>query len=390
MMNGHQRRKFGKTLVLILLFVVPAASAQTNSQAFEPTLSNDRAVWEMDMRKYGYKSHVRGKDDHWSVGFAGNDNLVLRWTTPDDHDTDAKNGPLARRPSHLHALVLDARTGRKKNIQEWSTSTLYATIRPVANGSFVVCTGTAIQLFSHDFTLIREQPLSRFGPCAADQVSPSGRSVSIDSGVDRDYERTLMEVESFKPLATWSREALNVDFTDDLLVANCRPNFEVCIRKKNQPWRSFDFPEMAKQLGASKRIKPFFVGDLTLVLAAPRDMAVATLEGTLLFRISLPSKYLFGSHARSGGGERFAMIETKMRGETNEFLDMSAFPSDDHVVVYDVQERKAIYARKVTGTSPWPPWIEHRNRIALSPDGTLLAIFDNGIVGIYEVPALYP
>jgi hypothetical protein len=144
---------------------------------------------------------------------------------------------------------------------------------------------------------------------------------------------------------------------------------------------------MDEQMGHSKRIIPFIVNDSTLVLTAHRDLAVVTVEGTLLFRLSLPSKYSLGSTATSAGGERFAIIETKMRGVTNEVLDMYAFPSDDHVVVYSLHEQTAIYARKITGTSPWPPWIEHKNRLALSPDGTLLAIFDDGILTVYQLPA---
>lgn len=115
-------------------------------------------------------------------------------------------------------------------------------------------------------------------------------------------------------------------------------------------------------------------------------MAVVTVEGALLFRTSLPSKYSFGTKAISAGGGRFAIIETKMRGVTNEVLDMYAFPSDDHVVVYSLHEQRAIYARKVEGNSPWPPWIGHTNRQALSPDGTLLAILDDGILKVYQLP----
>ena len=101
----------------------------------------------------------------------------------------------------------------------------------------------------------------------------------------------------------------------------------------------------------------------------------------------MPSKYSFGSKATSAGGERFAIIEAKMRGVTNEVLDMYAFPSEDRVVVYSLHERTAIYACKVKGTSPWPPWIEHRNRLALSPDGALLAVLDDGILEVYQLPA---
>jgi hypothetical protein len=63
---------------------------------------------------------------------------------------------------------------------------------------------------------------------------------------------------------------------------------------------------------------------------------------------------------------------------------------DDHIVVYDLDQRKAIYTRKVKGGSPWIPSFEHRNRIALSSDGTMLTILDNGIIDVYQLPPLSP
>ena len=60
---------------------------------------------------------------------------------------------------------------------------------------------------------------------------------------------------------------------------------------------------------------------------------------------------------------------------------------DDHVVVYDLGEKKAIYTRKLNGGSPWIPPFELRNRVALSADGTLLAILGDGIIEIYQLPA---
>ena len=102
-----------------------------------------------------------------------------------------------------------------------------------------------------------------------------------------------------------------------------------------------------------------------------------------MFRASSPKKFSFGAIATSTGGKRFAYIETEMRGSRT--LDMySAF--DDHVVVYDLDQKKAIYTRKVKGGSPWIPPFEHRNRIALSSDGAFLAILGNGLIDVYQLP----
>jgi hypothetical protein len=72
-MNRRQKENIGKTLSLILLFVVPVAAAQTNSQAFEPALSKDHSLLELDLRNYGYRPHLPGRRDNWSLAFADSD-----------------------------------------------------------------------------------------------------------------------------------------------------------------------------------------------------------------------------------------------------------------------------------------------------------------------------
>lgn len=133
------------------------------------------------------------------------------------------------------------------------------------------------------------------------------------------------------------------------------------------------------------KVGPTFVNDTTLSTADGGKMAVVTLERAILLNVNLPNKFSFARIATSTGGKRFAYIETELRGSRN--LDWSS-DFDDHVVVYDLDQKKAIYTRKVTGGSPWiPPFVEHRNRIALSSDGRRLAILDSGLIHVYELPA---
>ncbi len=131
---------------------------------------------------------------------------------------------------------------------------------------------------------------------------------------------------------------------------------------------------------------PLFVNDRTLVIEAGNEMAVVEVDGKVLFQVGLPKKRSFGKPVRSSGGERFAIIEDRLRGLTNETLDMYAFPSNDRVVVYSIPDRRAIYAIKVKGESPWTPWVIHRNQVALSTDGNLLALVADGILKVYRLP----
>lgn len=385
-MKLRQMKKIlGSALGLHLLAIVPLVRAQTKSQGFEPALSRVPPVLEMDLRKHGYRTYLSGGRDSLSLAFTDRNDIVFAWTTVDDSSVDKKIGLLPTAASHLHALLLDARTGRKKDGREWPASSFYATIHPVGKEKFLICTGKSIQLLSPDFDVIRVQAIPRSNSCIGGDVSPSRQSFSINTGVGNNYQPTLFDAESFAPIAKWSREARGVRFTDTLLVGTCSPQFKLCIRKSNQPWEPFHFAETDEPVRDNPYKLPFFVNDSILAIVRAGEMAVVTVEGALLFRVALRNG--LGNPATSTGGERFALIESKSRGLTNEALDMYAFPSDDHVVVYSLHERMAIYTRKVKGTSPWSPWVVHRNRLALSPDGTLLAVLDDGMLAVYQLPA---
>ena len=316
-------KKYSVWTALVVGLLLAGSVSNSHAQSQDAVLGAERPLMEIDLRTYGYKSHVSGTRDYWSVAFVDNDELVLGWTTFDDSDVGKKTGYLTAAPSHLHAVVLNARTGQKRIVRDWEVSTTYANIYPVAKGEFLICTGNAIRLLSQDFDLVRELTLSRFRPCTAIEVSPSGRSFSIDSGSGKQLQRSVMKTESFTPVTTWSNDARNVHFSDTLLVGNCSPNGELCARKFDTSWAPFAFSDADRQT----RVR-CFVDDSTLVLTTRSELAVVTTDGNPLFHVNLESRQSIGETAFSSGGQRFAVVQMRMRGITNEVLDMYAFPSD--------------------------------------------------------------
>jgi hypothetical protein len=377
------KRGFRTASIVGMLFAGSMSNCHAQSQ--NAVQATGRPLVQIHLRTYGYNPGMRGGHDHWSLAFVGNDELVLGWTTSDDWDAAQKKGYLTPAPSHLHAVVLNARTGQKEIARDWQASTFYANIHPVANENFLICTGKSIRLLSRDFDLVRELPLSRFGPCAENKFSPAGDLFSIDSGLENELKRSVMKVESFAPVATWSKEVRGVHFNDTSLVGNCVPNGALCSRKFDGSWSLFVFPGAAGKTGVL-----CFVGNSKLVLKTENGLLVTTTDGNLLFPIDIETNQRVGQTACSAGGQRFAVVQMKMRGVTNELLDMYAFPSDDKVIVYDILQQKAIYEREVKGSSPWPPFTQHRNRLAISSDGALLAILDNGDLSVYQLPVPNP
>jgi hypothetical protein len=79
-------------------------------------------------------------------------------------------------------------------------------------------------------------------------------------------------------------------------------------------------------------------------------------------------------HGPIGDSWPNGFLRSQARGLTIEELDMYAFPSAERIVVYSIPDRRVIYALKVKGGSPWPPYESHVNQFALSPTGDLLAV----------------
>lgn len=335
---------------------------------------------------------MSGRRDVLSLDFTGDSHLVFSWTTLDYPHADKGKGPRDPVPSHLHALVLDARSGQKQDIREWPSTSYFASIHAVGKGRFLACTGSAVHLLSSEFEVIRELSFTDPHACANPKFSPSGRSFSIANGLGVDYQSTLMDSETLAPLATSTAEGSIVTFTDALLVGYCGRILEPCIRKLDQTWEPFDLAGVDHLIKDSRQSRFLFVNDSMLLVGTAREMAVVTVQGTILFRVNLPNKSFFGTGVTSTGGERFCILEMNLRGLRSEPLDMYPFASDDHLVVYSVTERRAIYTLTVKGTSPWPTWRqhEHSNELALSPDGRLLALVDDGILMVYQLPEAKP
>jgi hypothetical protein len=379
-MNFSSRTRCIRSVLILGIFGLTLA-CNGRAQSHDVALTTDPPLMKVNLGRYGHPTEGVGGRKKWSLAFDGGGKIILGWTTLDDIDAAKKRGYLIPAPSHLHTAILDARNGQKIKVHEWAVSTLEASISPVANGEFLLYTGDAVRLLSQNFDLIREQALPSYtpGPVIED-VSPSGNYFSIDGETNKQWHHTVMRTETFAPVATWTDEAHGVRFSDVALVGNCLPKRELCSRTFDTSWMPFAVS------GGPRTQALCFLDDSRLVLTTHGGLAVVTTDGSPLFQVTLEGKQSIRGGVCSSGGQRVAVVRTTLRGVTNERLDMYAFPSDDEVVVFGAVEQRAIYRRKAKGTSPWWPFTAHQNRLAISPDGKLLAILDDGALSVYELP----
>ncbi len=107
----------------------------------ESALRKDHPLLEMDLSKLGYRIFEGEKRLPTFVDFTDIDRLAVAWLTLDARPVAKKTGPRTPEPAHLHVFVLDARTGQKQGLQEWSTPSYPVHFLGLDDGKFLVCTG---------------------------------------------------------------------------------------------------------------------------------------------------------------------------------------------------------------------------------------------------------
>jgi hypothetical protein len=392
-----QSAKSGMMYVIgvILAGLATISGVRAQSQDFDPILSKDHPLVEIDLGKFGYDTSGATNRLPKFVDFTDLNRLALGWVTLDDSALADKTGSQTARPAHLHVLVINARTGAKEGLQAWSTPSAPIRFAGIGEGKFLICTASTLRLLSATFEVIREENLPGDRGCfspfflAGWGISPSKRYLLLSSYSERSYQNSLFDLETFTSVAQWTEKRRTNDVSGHWLVGLCDGG-EMCIRGMDEPWRTFHPEGLDKQLSEFKPKSPLFVNERLMVIEAWNEMAAIDVDGQVLFQVRLPKKRSFGRPVRSTGGERFAIMENRQRGVTNEALDMYAFASNDRVVVFSILDRCAIFAVGVKGRSPWPPWEEHRNYMALSPDGALLAVVTDGLLRVYRLPESNP
>jgi hypothetical protein len=378
---------------LAAVAIVFATLSAGKTQAPEPAPSKARPVLELDLRKYGYEL----PRFVWPsfVEFTDNDHLAWAWVTVDPSPKPpVRPKKYSPPPSHLHVLIVDVQTGQMQGQREWPTPYAPVIFSTLPSGSFLSRTGNLLRLFSPKFELIWEQDLQPYS-CSTSfysqpilLISPSRQTALLSFSCEEKHQAKLLNTERFSVVAEWLQDTpiKPIAVADHWFIGSCGQPETTCIRNIDQSWRPFHPPSLNGLM--NHPIPVSAVSDSTVVFGAGKEIAAVSVDGTILFRVKLAKNESFDKPTTSSGGDRFAVMENKQRGLTSAPLDMYAFPSNDRIVVFSMVDRRPIFAVRVEGNSPWTPWNGHVNRLALSPDGNLLAVVSNGILKVYRLPGI--
>ena len=399
----------GKQLILaavVVLGVTSIASPQSRpSQFSEPSPTKDRPLLTLDLHKLtGADRSVRDGDKAGAtlgsaVEFADSNLISWEWTTRDEASLRLKVGtPIPpSRPVHHHAVLLSTMTGEKKSALDFYAHQYSGYSQAVGDGRILTCVEKKVRLFSSGFELLGEQDLPAANSCffiipnsEHASVSPSRHSFLVSYSEGKGYPAVILDTNTLAVISQWHQDTpVSISSISDHWQAGvCQNPWEICVRELGGSWHALNLKELENLPPIRDLGSPHFVSDDAIVICGLNQMAVAKVDGSVLLRVNLPKDRSFERSlpATSSDGSRFAVMENK-HIHADPLCDMCTNEAEDRIVVYDISERRAVFALKVTGEGEQFWSRTHLNQFALSPDGDRLAVVSDGVLRIYKLPA---
>ena len=386
-----------RPVMLILAAVVIASGLHTWAVELQPahSVTERRPLWEVDLKQFGYLAFQRKqmRPLRPSAEFTDTEHVAVGWVSPDTNQSNKQTYPRWGGAAHLHVVLLDAKSGRKEYDTEWPTSyTATAPFYGLADGRLVICADNSLQLLSPTFDVLRQEQLPNKAACSKFilKSSPSRQTLLLSSVSEHIRQLQLLHTDTFQRIRSWTEtlgDASNgetVSISDSLMAGYCGRPRQLCLREFDGTWHPFEPGGVNTRMADRERIPTSFVENKILVIGT-NPAVVANVDGARLFNIELPKRHYLLLPISATGGNRFAVIEGRLRGVRSEPLDMYPFQANDRALVYSIKTGKQEFSLKIQGTSPWTPWHIREAFLALSPDGVHLAVISEGVLRAYHL-----
>jgi hypothetical protein len=412
-----------------------SASPRPQSSKIKTTeTSSDQSLWRVDLHSLGYPSDSsqlqlrRRPEEFNTVDFVSENEVVATFLTQEPIGLQRRDDPNRARPYLLHALFLDAATGKLLKSLEWPLDNPVSGIFPRYDGSFLFLSTQRLVLYSPNWTVVKELPFSQLlngeAYFAGLAESPSGKVLVIRFHQNNSTHciRILTETLSASESACEIPEIFTV--SDDEMAmypgASDKPEIipitgPVQTAVHTPTGLQSEVAGDARKIlisapGASARNLcdttlvpgcsiPQFVNNENLVVYEGLSLSLLNHNGIYTgskaeFAHRLPWLEGFGvidPYGRpvrpSAGGQKFAVVfntSPKDRGvEVERFTIPGEIPDKfpNQVAVYDLSQNAWIYQLKNKKSDFKQIW-----SAALSPAGNKLAIDSGGVIQIYTIP----
>lgn len=339
---------------LIVFVAFPISSCQLVPPGSHST---EKPLWTTDLRDATY-----GWDTSHTPAF-------FQATRQIAFGTDAElvvakdSGPFAK-PNEVRGFVLDAKNGSILREVHWTSGSwpfLFATF----TGKYAVVTQAGMAVYSQGL-----QNILATGSHVADKASPDGHFLSATETIPGHGTTIFIDADTLKANGTEFRDVYVWSIADNRIASSASRNASGIVLVtdvRKQP---------ARYETDCRDIRPNFItSDLLAVLGCKRVDVVSLTGGKVFSSTSEGDEAFFATASRDGS--RFAVMQTFLMAGDPPRL------SKERVTVFDVARRRPVFVTDISDL--WGSTPGESSGVALSPDGSTLAVNSAGVVRLFAL-----
>ena len=404
--SSQQRRHLCIALVVCaLVFATTSFTLQQKTKLVHAT--SDHSLWRVNLKSQGYPAN--GDELQRRRGFANFDTLsfvsdkivastfITREKIP---ELQRRDDPNHVRPYRLHALFLDAITGKTLQAIEWPIDDPNAGIFPRREGGFLLVTTEKIASYSADWTHLKEIQFSDLHSMTATlggiSESPNASSLVIQflTGGSSLCSRISTDTLNAVPANCGVLEVFTV--SDEKIVEPEKLPGEN-KQAENTPGHAYTQRSSAAHAGETICSPcagiPQFINDDAMAVYSPENISVLDRAGKVRFAQNFSPKERWidelGRPMRSSAnGQRFAIVTNRSPFSRNArsgaiHISTGDIPAEMplDIEVFDLSAAQWIYTLRINPEQLHQIW-----GLALSPSAKKLAIDSGGAIQIYTLP----
>jgi hypothetical protein len=407
--------------IMCALFFATASLAQ-KAKINLVHASSDHPLWRVDLKSQGYPANSdelqrrRGFANFDTISFLGDNVIAATYITRERiPDLQRRDDPNHVRPYRLHALFLDALTGKTLRIIEWPIDDPNAGIFPRKDGGFLLVTTEKIASYSADWAYSKQIPFSDLHSMTATlggiAGSPNANSLVIQFLTGNSSLCSRISTDTLYAVPA-NCGVLEVFTVSDYKIVEPEKLPGENEQRENTPSHAYVQHGAAKP-GASASVAaqsleqaqaadticnpcagiPQFINDDVMAVYSPESVSVLDGEGKVSFTQNFSPKERWidelGRPVRvSANGQRFAVVTnrsqlTRDARSTAIHISTGDIPAEMplDIEVFDLSAAQWIYTLRINPQNLHQIW-----GLALSPSAKKLAIDSGGAIQIYSLP----
>jgi hypothetical protein len=384
--------------LLGVIGIVCAISCGPPSAAQSKVVENGNRLWTQDLVPDLGRT-IAGASSLAGVAFLDDERLIVYAVTRDPHQLSSRESPEISSPFRLQAWVVDAGSGRTEAHKEWGTRVFDSAVH-VTTGGILVKTGGVMKLYSADFAQARDLPLA-LDPNGSYfvSVSSTGHTIAIShyfrKGHNYISHLDVLDANTLQIRRSWDQypPLFHLSMSDNVYYTR-GDSVTMTEFGSTHPSKMFAVPESSKR-GCAAGGSRLVVSDELIVLRDCSEVLILTADAAsysldtfngqgLREPPGVPCEpYNSGiSKASVASGEtRFvALTLPNLKIRKPLLAEWRTCLDGLQIAQYDLTLKKRV---STVSVSPLP---KNDYDLALSPDGSKLAVLNDRTVSVYSVP----